>query len=58
MSNEYKHVWSLVGRDLRGYSHLKAENVCVSGQNFLEKHVLSLGRLQAVAIREKLATLA
>lgn len=30
----------------------------MGGQNFLEKHVLSLGRLQAVTVGEKFATLA
>ena len=58
MSNECKHVGQLVGRCLRGYSHLKTENVGVGGQNFVEKHVLSLDSLQTVTAGEKFATLA
>ena len=38
-------------------SHLKTQDVCIRGKNFTEEHVLSLGRLQAVTVGEKLATL-
>ena len=38
-------------------SHLKTQDVCVCRKDFLEEHVLSLGRLQAVTVGEKLTTL-
>lgn len=38
-------------------SHLKTQDVCVCRKGFLEEHVFSLGRLQAITVGEKLATL-
>jgi len=50
-----KHVRQGTFREV--ISHLKTEDVCVCRKNLLVEHGLSLRRLQAATVGEKLATL-